>query len=87
VISAGIVYVLCAVTSLLCTVLLWRSWRRSGARLLRWSAACFACFTANNAVLFLDVVVWPDLDLSLARTALGLLGAVLLLFGMIWERR
>ena len=31
---AAVIYSLCALTSILCFVLLWRSWRTSGARLL-----------------------------------------------------
>lgn len=87
-IPEALVYVLCAATSLLCTILLGRGWRQSGSRLLFWCALCFACFTINNVILFFDLIIWrgPDVDLSIPRNAVGLLGATLLLFGMIWER-
>jgi hypothetical protein len=37
-------------------VLLWRSWRKSGARLLFWSALCFAALSVNNVILVLDTL-------------------------------
>lgn len=38
----SIVYILCAITSLACAVLLLRSFRRTRARLLLWSGISFA---------------------------------------------
>ena len=83
--TAIIVYVLCAATSLACAILLLRGYRRAGSRLLLWSALCFVFFAAQNAVLFLDHVVIPGKDLSLFRNGLGAVGLLLLLFGLIWE--
>lgn len=80
-----VVYTLCALTSLVCAVLLLRSYRRSRVRLLLWSGLCFACFTLNNIVLIIDVQVLPQQDLSLIRTLPSLLGVVLLLYGLVWE--
>jgi hypothetical protein len=83
---AAVIYSLCALTSIMCFVLLWRSWRASGARLLFWSALCFGVLSVNNVLLVLDMVVWPvEVDLSLARLVAGLVAVLLLLFGLIWE--
>lgn len=82
---ATTVYVLCAITSIVCTWLLVRSWRESRVRLLLWTALCFAGLAVNNIVLFLDKVVAPDTDLSSVRLLTGLAGLVILLFGLIWE--
>ena len=81
-----LIYALCALTSFTCLVLLWRSFRATGARLLFWSAACFLFLTVNNVLLVLDKVVFPvEVDLSLWRLFAALAAVVLLLFGLIWE--
>ena len=80
----GLVYILCALTSFLCAVLLWRGYRRSGARLLWWSAWCFVGLTLNNVLLVADMTI-PQIDLSLIRTLPALVGVALLIFGLVWE--
>ena len=83
---ASVIYSLCALTSITCLVLLWRSWRASGARLLFWSALCFAALSVNNVLLVLDRVVWPvEIDLRMPRLVAALVAVLLLLFGLIWE--
>ena len=83
---ASLIYSLCALTSLTCLLLLWRSYRATGARLLFWSAACFLLLTVNNMLLVLDKVVFPvEVDLSLWRLAAALAAVALLLFGLVWE--
>jgi hypothetical protein len=80
-----VVYVLCFVTSLVCAWMLGRSYVRSGTRLLLWSAICFGFLALNNLVLVLDLVVWPRLDLKLARALLALAAASSLIWGFVWE--
>jgi uncharacterized membrane protein YadS len=83
---AAVVYFLCALTSLTCFVLLFRAWRGSGARLLFWSALCFAGMTINNVLLVVDKVVFPtEVDLSTWRLAMALAAVLLLVFGLVWE--
>ncbi|MBN9680806.1 MULTISPECIES: DUF5985 family protein [unclassified Corallococcus] len=82
---AEAVYILCALTSLSCAVLLLRAWRRTRNKLLLYSGLCFAVFTLNNVLLFVDLVLVPAGDLSLARTVTSLAGASVLLFGLIWD--
>ena len=79
--SAG----LCALTSLACAVLLLRGYRSSRARLLLWSGLCFAGFALNNALLFVDLRVLPEHDLSLWRTLPALVGVGILLYGLVWD--
>lgn len=81
----GLVYILCALTSLLCAVLLWRGYRISGARLLFWSACCFIGLTLNSILLVIDVTMLPQVDLSLIRNLPALVGVALLIFGLVWE--
>jgi hypothetical protein len=76
---------LAALTSLTCMVLLFRAYAANGVRLLLWSALCFVCLTANNGLLFFDLVVFPDIDLRVYRLAAAFAGVIFLLYGFIWE--
>ena len=84
---ATVVYVVCAATSALCAALLIRSYLRSPARLLLWSALCFVGLTINNVLLVVDKKVVPNTDLQILRDVSGLAAVSLLLFGLIWESR
>lgn len=81
----AVVYLLCFATSLLCAVLLGRSYRRSGARLLLWSTACFALLAANNLFLIIDMLRIAAVDLRIMRLLLSLSAVAVLLFGFIWD--
>lgn len=83
---APLIYALCALTSMLCTWLLLRGYRRNGYRLLLWSGVCFAGMTVNNLLLILDRVIFPDsIDLLTMRLAAALVALLPLLYGLIWE--
>ena len=82
---AGIVYLLCAATSLACAVLLLRAYKQSRVRLLFWSGLCFIGLALNNALLFIDLEVFPQADLFLLRSAPALVGLLLLIYGLIWD--
>lgn len=84
---ATFVYVLCAVTSALCAVLLLRSWLVTRMRLVLWTALGFAGLAVNNALLVVDRSVLPDVDLLVLRDASGLVAVSVLLAGLIWESR
>jgi hypothetical protein len=84
---AELVYLLCAATSFVCAALLLRSYLRSRARLLFWSTLCFFGLAINNILLFVDLAMVPDLDLSLWRSGVALAGIMLLLVGLVWEPR
>jgi len=84
---ATLVYVLCAITSVACAWLLLRSWARSRVRLLLWSGLCFAGLAVNNILLFIDVRVLPEIDLSVWRTIPAVIAVLVLIFGLIWETR
>lgn len=83
----GLVYVLCAATCLLCTVMLFRGYYRSGVRLLFWSGLCFAGLMIDNIMLYIDMIVLPDTNLAIWRKLPGLIGICILLFGLIWESK
>ena len=82
-----VVYVVCAATSILCAVLLVRSYVASRVRLLLWSALCFVGLALNNILLVVDERVVPDVDLQVLRDVSGLAAVSILLFGLIWESR
>jgi hypothetical protein len=84
---AEAVYILCALTAAACAALLLRGYKRSGHRLLFWSGLCFVLLFLNNVLLVLDKVIYPgpQLDLSLVRSIVSLLGVGTLLYGLIWE--
>lgn len=85
-IVAAIVYLLCLLTSTLCAWLLGRSYQRTGTRLLLSSSLCFALLAANNLVLVLDLVIWPnDVDLRLPRLLLSLAAVLCLIWGFVWQ--
>ena len=82
---AEAIYVLCALTSFACAVLLARGFARSGVRILLWSSVCFVGLALNNLLLLVDVLVLPGVDLAAARGTAALLGLAPLVFGLVWE--
>jgi hypothetical protein len=81
----GLVYILCAVTSLGSAVLLLRgAWSRGGG-LMFWSSMCFFAMALNNVLLYINFIVLPDVDLLLASRLATVLGIVLLNIGLIWH--
>jgi hypothetical protein len=65
-------------------VLLFRAYSRSRVRLLFWSALAFVCLSFNNVLLFVDLIVLPDIDLRLYRLLTALTGVLFLIYGFIW---
>ena len=84
---AKAVFLLCALTSAVCAVLLLRAYRRSRSRLLLWSGLCFVGLAANNGLLVVDRLIVPDVDLSLWRQIPALAGIALLLYGLVWDEQ
>jgi hypothetical protein len=82
---ATLVYVLGALTSLVCAVLLLRGYARGKKQLLLWSGLCFLGLAVSNSLVFLDLVVFTNLDLYPLRLATTGLAMALLLYGLIWE--
>jgi hypothetical protein len=82
---AALNYVLCSITAFLCAVLLFRGFHRSKTRLLLWSGICFLLLCLENLLLFVDVVIIPDIHFTVARLVPGALAVCALLYGLIWE--
>lgn len=82
---ANLVYTLCALTCWACAVLLLRAYRHRHSRLLLSSGLAFCAFGVGNILLCVDLLVLPQIDLSVARNLVTLLGIGLLLRGLIGE--
>ena len=81
----ALVYLLCFLTGAACALLLARNYRRTGARLLLWSALCFLLLAANSFVVILDLLLIRAIDFRLIRHLLSLGAVGVLLFGFIWD--
>lgn len=82
---ANVVYSLCALTSIVCAVLLIQGFLRTRSRLLLWSSLCFVGLVVNNLLLVVDRIFVPDVDLYTVRLFSALAGLTLLVYGLIWE--
>jgi hypothetical protein len=85
---AEAVYILCALTSILCALLLYRGYRANRTRLLFWAGLCFVFLAINNVILYFDLVILPpQINLFWYRSLAALIGMLLLLFGLTWDSR
>ena len=80
-------YVLGALTMLACSVLLLRGYAQGKRRLLLWSGLCFLGLAMSNFLIFVDLVIFPDVDLYYLRLSAAAVSMALLLFGLIWDTR
>ena len=84
---AEAVYLLCAATSIVCGVLLLGGYQASKTRLLFWASLCFLGLAINNVMLFIDLIILPNVDLFWWRTIPAIGGMAILLYGLITESR
>lgn len=82
---AATVFILCALTSAACMVLLIRGYLASRTRLLLWASLGFCGLAINNTLLVVDRLVVPNVDLSLVRVVTALLGVSIMLYGCICD--
>jgi hypothetical protein len=82
---AAVVYVLCALTSSACALLLLRAYHQRRVPLLFWSGLGFIGFALGNLFLVIDTVIGPAVDLRLFRTAPVLAGLAVLIYGLVWD--
>lgn len=82
---AALVFVLCTLTALGCAALLLRAYGRTRTRLLLWSGICFAGLAVNNALVFVDLVVFPEVSLIWLRASVAVLSLLVLIAGLVWE--
>jgi hypothetical protein len=84
---AEAVYILCALTSVVCAGLLIRKYLQTRARLLLWTSLCFIGLALNSVLLFVDLVMVPNADLSALRGYTALAALAVLLSGLVWESK
>ncbi|MFP5227915.1 MAG: DUF5985 family protein [Acidobacteriota bacterium] len=82
---APAVYILGFLVTLACGVLLFRAYSAVRKRLLLWSAVCFCGLALSNLLVFLDLVVFREIDLYPWRLLTAAASMLILLFGLIWE--
>lgn len=83
---AAFVYTACAILSFACSYLLYRGYQSNQFRLLFWSSLGFLGFAINNVLLLIDSLYPVEvLDLSVIRLIPGLIGMIVLLYGLISE--
>ena len=82
---ADAIYVLCAATSLIAAALLWRHYRMRRSRLLLWSSLAFVGLAVNNVLVYVDLGLLPDVDLSAARSAAGAAAMLMLAYALATE--
>jgi hypothetical protein len=82
---APAVYILGFLVTLTCGILLARAYASGRKRLLLWSAVCFFGLAISNLLVFIDLVLLPDVDLYLLRLLVAAAAMVILLYGLIWE--
>ncbi|MEO7676643.1 MAG: DUF5985 family protein [Verrucomicrobiota bacterium] len=80
---ASLVYLLCALTSIACAFFLLKGSRMARGGLMLWSGLCFALLAISNILLFLDLVVFPEVDLLIVRTAVTASAHLILVLGLI----
>lgn len=82
-----LIFALCALMSVTCTGMLLRGYLRERSHMLLWSSLCFALLALTNIVLFVDVVMLPEIDFngSIWRNLLSATAASLLVLGLVWE--
>ncbi len=79
------VYILGALTTLICGVLLLRGFLASRKRLLLWSSCCFFGLAISNLLVFVDLILLPQIDLYFWRLLTAAVAMLLLVWGLIWE--
>jgi hypothetical protein len=83
---AEAIYLLCALTSMCAAFLLLRYFQRRRTRLLLWSAVAFAGLALNNVLVYLDLALFPDIDMSVPRSLAGAAAMLVLAYALASER-
>lgn len=82
---APLFYALCALTAAFCAWLLLRAYRRSRYKLLLWGGICFIGLTLNNALVMVDKLLLPEVNLFTWRLVVALVALLVFLYGIIWD--
>jgi hypothetical protein len=81
----GLVYLLCAATSLASAILLWRGLFTRGGGLLFWSALYFFGMAINNVLMFVNTDAVQGVDLSIWPNLVSLISIGVLNVALVWH--
>lgn len=84
---APLVYMLCAISSLCCASLLVRRFLYTRSRFLLQSSICFIGLAIANALLFVDLVLLPGMDLLVYRQLVTFVSLTVMAWAFVWETR
>ena len=79
------VYILGALVTLACGILLMRGYLRGRKKLLLWSSLCFFGLSISHVFVLLDLVVFPNINFYPWRLGSAVVAMLILLYGLIWE--
>jgi hypothetical protein len=48
---------------------------------------CFVGLAVNNVLVYVDLVLYTGVDLSLYRSVAGTIAVVIMVYGLVWETR
>jgi hypothetical protein len=82
---AELVYVLCALASIACALLLVRNYQRTRLRLALSTCLCFVGLALNNVLLVVDRVMLQGMDLSVPRSTVAIVALLALVGGLVME--
>lgn len=77
----AIMIAMCVFISSFCAVMLVRGSGNRKSRQALCIALCFACFAAENVFLFVDLVIFPRVDLSALRNLAAIAAVICLALG------
>lgn len=81
------IYLLSALVTGFCAFQLLLAYRRARRPLLLWSGLCFTVLTFSHLLVFIDLVLIPEVDLYLLRLSATAVALGLMLYGLVWEER
>ncbi|MEO8657364.1 MAG: DUF5985 family protein [Bryobacteraceae bacterium] len=81
------VYILGSLITLACAALLLRGYVRRRNRLLLWSGLCFSGLALSNFLIFVDLVMFPEVNLFIWRLGTAAISMGLLVYGLVWDSR
>ena len=85
-VAPEVVYLACALMSLLVAFLLIRKYKDRRNRLLLWASLCFVALAFNNVLLYVDLVLLPNaISLAVVRQLFSLAAVSILIYGLVWE--
>ena len=70
-----------------CAALLFKGYHNGRKKLLLWSGLCFCGLALSNLLVFVDLVLLPQIDLYRYRLTAAIIAMAFLLYGLIWESK